>query len=182
MANGVVRLISGMLSRIPETRDRILAALLWLSVLAQATWAGGTLYQMLVIVPMWSASPPESVQAFFEGTDYNRTIFNFFGPPFMIARNLPLVLALLAGWHRPRHRNALLLAVACFACGVIFTLTYIYPINTVLFEQAGGGQSAEAVRAMARQWIFADRLRFAVGSVGFLAVLWAFRQPLTRER
>lgn len=79
----------------------------------------------------------------------------------MIARNLPLVLALLAGWHRPKHRNALLFAVACFAFGVIFTLNYIYPINAVLFEQAGGGQSAEAVRAMASQWIFADRLRFA---------------------
>lgn len=75
------------------TRERILVALLWLSVIAQATWAGGTLYQMLAIVPMWSASPPESMEAFFEGTDYNRTIFNFFGPRFMIARNLPLVLA-----------------------------------------------------------------------------------------
>lgn len=31
---------------------------------------------------------------------------------------------------------------------------------------------------MASQWIFADRLRFAVGSLGFLAVLWAFRQPI----
>lgn len=42
------------------TRDRILVVLLWLSVLAQATWVGGTLYQMLVIVPMGSAAPPES--------------------------------------------------------------------------------------------------------------------------
>jgi len=89
------------------TRDRFLVALLWLIVPAQATWVGGTLYQMLVIVPMWSASPPESVQAFFGGTDYNRTIFNFFGPRFMIARSLPLVLALLVGWHRPKHRYAL---------------------------------------------------------------------------
>ena len=137
---------------------------------------------MLVIVPMWSASPPESVQAFFGGTDYNRTIFNFFGPRFMIARNLPLVLALLAGWHRPKHRKALLFAVGCFAFGVVFTLNYIYPINTVLFEQASGGQSAEAVRAMARQWIFADRLRFAVGCLGFLAVLWAFRQPINETK
>jgi hypothetical protein len=56
------------------------------------------------------------------------------------------------------------------------------PINSMLFEQAGGGQSAEAVRAMAGQWIFADRLRFAVGSLGFLSVLWAFRQPITPER
>ncbi len=54
-------------------------------------------HQMLVIVPLWSASPPETVRAFFQGTDYNRTIFNFFGPPFIVARNVPVVAALLAG-------------------------------------------------------------------------------------
>jgi hypothetical protein len=79
-------------------------------------------------------------------------------------------IALLVRWHRPKHRNALLVAVACFAFGVIFTLNYNHPINALLFEQAGGGQSAEAVRAMARQWIFADRLGFAVGCLGFLAI------------
>ena len=39
-------------------RDRILVFLLWVAVLFQARWFGGTLYQMLVIVPLWSASPP----------------------------------------------------------------------------------------------------------------------------
>lgn len=161
-------------------RDRILVGLLWLSVLMLTTWVGGTLYQMLVVIPLWSASPPESVRAFFSGTDYNRTIFNFFGPPFMAARNLPLLLALLVGWHRPRHRYALLLAVVCFLVfGVAFTLAYVYPINEVLFQQAGGSSTPEEVRALVDRWIFADRLRFAVGLVGFFAVLWAFRQPLT---
>jgi uncharacterized membrane protein len=163
-------------------RERILVVLLWLLVIAHRTWVGGTLYQMLVIVPMWSASPPESVRAFFQGTDYNRTIFNFFGPPFIAGRNLLMVAALSAGWHLPRHRFALLLAAACFAFAVVFTLLYIYPINAVLFEQAGGSHSAEEIRAMADRWIFADRLRFAVGVVGFLAVLWAFRLPMPAPR
>ena len=51
------------------TRNRILLISLWLSVIALTTWVGGTLYQMLVIVPLWNASPPESVRAFFQGTD-----------------------------------------------------------------------------------------------------------------
>ena len=162
-------------------RDRTLVVSLWLSAIALGTWVGGTLYQMLVIVPLWNASPPDSVRAFFHGTDYNRTIFRFFGPPFIAARMLPVLAALLAGWHLPRHRLALLLAPACFAFGVVYTLVYIYPINAVLFEQAGGNHSAEAIRAMADRWIFADRLRFAIGVVGFLAVLWAFRLPMTSE-
>jgi hypothetical protein len=88
-------------------RDRILLISLWLSVVALTTWVGGTLYQMLVIVPLWSASPPESVRAFFQGTEWNRTIFNFFGPSFIAARNVPVLAALIAGWHLPQHRRAL---------------------------------------------------------------------------
>jgi hypothetical protein len=41
---------------------------------------------MLVFLPMWSASPPESVRAFYLRTRYNETIWNFFGPPFTAAR------------------------------------------------------------------------------------------------
>jgi hypothetical protein len=159
-------------------RERTFVLLLWLSVIAQSTWVGGTLYQMLVIVPMWSAAPPESVRAFFEGTAYNTTIWRFFGPPFMAARLLPVLLALAVGWPWRRHRIALLVAVLCLAFAVVYTVVYIYPINEVLFTQAGGSHTAEEVRSMAERWIFADRLRFAVGCVAFGAILWAFRTPL----
>lgn len=164
-------------------RERALVVFLWLSVIALTTWVGGTLYQMVVIIPLWNASPPESVRAFFQGTDWNRTIFNFFGPPFIAARNLPVLAALAAGWHLPRHRRALLVTTLCFTVfGALFTVAAVYPINAVLFEQAGGSGSAELIREMARQWILYDRVRFAVGLVGFLALLHAFRLPIPGER
>lgn len=159
------------------TRNRIAQVLLWLAVLGLSIWVGGTLYQMLVVVPMWSASPPESVRAFFSGTRYNETIWNFFGPPFMAARLAPLLGALLMGWHLPQHRKWLLVAVVCMAFGVVFTLAYIYPINDLLFAQAGGNRSPEEIQAMARQWIMADRVRFGVGVIGFLALLRALSIP-----
>ena len=156
-----------------KMRDRATQILLWLAVLGLSIWFGGTLYQMLVIVPMWSASPPESVRAFFQGTRYNETIWNFFGPPFMVARLAPLLGALLVGWHLPQHRKWLLVAAVCMAFGVVFTLAYVYPINDVLFAQAGGNHSPEEIRAMTRRWIMADRVRFGVGVIGFLALLRA---------
>jgi len=159
-------------------RDQALNILLWYAILAWGTWVGGTLYQMLVIVPMWSVSPPESVRAFFQGTAYNRTIFRFFGPPFMVARVIPVVIALIVGWHLPEHRLLLGIAVACLVATVVFTVAYIYPINAVLFQQAGGDRSAAEIRQMARRWILADRIRFGVGIVAFIALLWAFRLPL----
>lgn len=162
-------------------RIRALHLLLWYAVVVWATWLGGTLYQMLVVVPLWSAAPPESVQAFFTGTDYNRTIGAFFGPPFMAARVLPLLLALGLAWPLPRHRRALGLAVACVGAAVVFTVAYVYPINAVLFEQAGGGGSAAEVTALVQRWVWADRLRFVVGTVAFVALLRAFREPLPGE-
>lgn len=159
------------------TRTRIAQIFLWLSVISISIYIGGTVFSMSVIVPMWNASPPESVRAFFLGTQFNRTIGNFFGPPFMISRYLPLWVCLIAGWHLKTHRKYFLLTVVCFTFGVAFTLFYIYPINAVLFAQAGGSHSAEEIRQMAHQWVLADRVRFAVSSVGFLSLLRALSIP-----
>ena len=54
--------------------------LLWYNVLSLAVWGGGTLFQMLVVVPLWSAHPPDTVRFFFTETRYTTTINNFFGP------------------------------------------------------------------------------------------------------
>ena len=159
-------------------RDRVLVVALWLAVIGMGSWAGGTLYQMVEVVPVWSASPPESVRRFFRDTDFGRRKVRFFGPATMVARNLPLIVALLAAWPRPRHRAWLLPAVGCFAFGLILTLAYVYPINAVLFDQAGGSGSDGEVRSMAARWIFADRLRFGVGLAGLFAALQAFRLPM----
>jgi hypothetical protein len=55
------------------TRTLIASILLWCNVLSISIWFGGTIYQMLVITLLWSASPPESVRSFFQGTEYLRT-------------------------------------------------------------------------------------------------------------
>ena len=162
-------------------RERALGVLLWYSILAWGTWVGGTLYQMLVVVPMWSAAPPESVREFFQGTSYLDHIVNFFGPPFMAARVLPVFIALALAWRLPRLRRLLGFASLCFVATVVFTLAFIYPINDTLFFQAGGELADEEIRRLARTWIWADRLRFGVGVLAFLALLRAFRIQLAAD-
>jgi hypothetical protein len=166
------------MNKVMINRDRVLAVMLWLAVVGMGSWAGGTLYQMVEVVPVWSESPPESVRTFFRDTDFGRHKVRFFGPATMVARNLPLILALVAAWPRPRHRAWLLLAIGCFGFGLILTLAYIYPINAVLFNQAGGSASSSEIRSMVSRWIFADRVRFMIGLVGLFAVLQAFRLPI----
>src|SRR3569833_1180303 len=81
----------------------IAEAALWSSLIARATWFGGTLYQMIDVVPMWASAPPDSVHWFFTLTRYNDLIFGFFGPPFMAARTIPLVISLACSWRSRLH-------------------------------------------------------------------------------
>lgn len=155
---------------------------LWWAVIGFSIWVGGTIFSMTVIVPMWSEAPPQSVTDFFTNTSFNKYIFNFFGPPWMAIRNLPLLIALILGWQSKPHRRYLLITFISLVIGIIFTFTYIYPINEVLMTQAGGGKSGDEIQALTDKWIFADRMRFAVMLVGYFFLLRAFRLPITGKK
>ena len=148
---------------------------LWWSVIGMSIWVGGTIFSMSVIVPMWSKTPPDSVRFFFGQTTFNKYIWNFFGPPWMAIRNLPLFITLVLGWNFRPQREYLVMAGICVLFGIIYTLTYVYPINDVLMTKAGGENTAEQIKAMVTKWIFADRFRFVIMLVGYLFVLKAFR-------
>ena len=57
-----------------STNNTVTVVLLWISVIVWSIWFGGTIYQMLVVVPIWSDSLPESLHAFFRDTSYNHNI------------------------------------------------------------------------------------------------------------
>ena len=92
-------------------------------------------------------------------------------------RALPILGVLIVGWNLRRHRKYFLLMAACTVVGIALTFGYIYPINDVLFTQAGASHSAEEVRTAVRNWILADRVRLAILSVGFLGLLRALSIP-----
>jgi hypothetical protein len=163
------------------TRNLITLVLLWISVLSWSVYVGGTIYQMVVIDPIWSASPPESLRAFFKGTSFLQNILNFFGPRTMPLRYLPLLGVLFFGWDLPKHRSLFVIATVCMTIALVFTLVYIYPINAVLFTQAGGDHTVEEVRAMTHSWIVADRARLLVVSVGYLSLLRALSIEIAKR-
>jgi hypothetical protein len=159
-------------------RDRLFGVLLWCSVVGVGIWIGGTLYMMLVINPIWSASPA-AVEAFFGGTSFTDHILNFFGPLWIVPRYLPILLALIVGWKHQPQRYYLLAAVAVFVFVVVFTNAYIYSLNTMLMApHATVGRSPSEIEALVDKWLFADRLRLLIGSVGYLCLLKAFRLPV----
>jgi hypothetical protein len=149
--------------------------LLWYNVLSLAIWFGGTIYQMVVVVPLWNARPPDSVRRFFTETRYTATINNFFGRRTQVLRVVPLALLLVFGWAYPELRLWLAISALAMAIALAMTLAYIYQINDTLIFKAGGDLSGEAIVSLARSWIVGDRLRFAIMSIGFLSLLYAFR-------
>lgn len=161
-----------------KTRQMLFNFFLWWAVIGFSIWLGGTIFSMTVIVPMWSEAPPQSVKEFFSETSFNKYIFNFFGPPWMAIRNLPVLIALVLGWDSKLHRQYLLITFISLIIGIIYTLIYIYPINDILMTNAGADKSAEEIRTMVDKWIFADRLRFAVMFIGYFFLLKAFRLPV----
>jgi hypothetical protein len=165
-----------------STKNTVTVILLWISVIVWGIWFGGTIYQMLVIVPIWSDSLPQSVYAFFKGTSWNHNILYFFGPYWMPVRFLPLYGMLILGWGLPAHRPLFIITAVCMTFVLLFTLIYVYPINAVLFAQAGGDHGVEEIRAMLHRWVVADRARFAVGCVGYLALLRALSIPIPRYK
>ena len=158
------------------TRELFVRILLWYNVVSLAVWVGGTVYQMLVIVPLWSASPPESLRSFLQGTAFTTTIYNFFGPVTQLTRVPPVFILALVGWNQPQLRPWLLVCAGTMLVGLVMTRAYIYPMNELL-AKAGDGLSADAVRALVRKWIIADRVRFAIMSAGYLCLLRAFSLP-----
>ncbi len=156
-------------------RGTVLLVSLWIAVILMAIWIGGTVYQMTVIVPLWTASLPESLSSFMHGTDFGRTVLNFFGLNFGPLGLVALVVALAAGWRSPTHRAALLVALTSYLFIIAFTVLYIYPtLPTIL---AGGASTVEETRIVLHRFILADRFRFVIGFGTFLALLWAFRLP-----
>ena len=69
------------------------------------------------------------------------------------------------------HRRLLIVATVCSVIGIVFTLTYIYPINEIIMVQAGVGHSPEEVRSLVRRWVTADRIRLIFSGTQFLCLL-----------
>jgi len=155
---------------------------MWWSVIGFSIWFGGTIFSISVIVPMWSESLPDSARTFFGETSFTKHIYNFFGPPWMILRNLPLLIALIIGWKSFRHRIYIFISVSILISSIGFTLIYIYPINNDLMINAGMEFSDIELTKLAIKWIWADRIRFVVMVIGYIFLLKAFILPYPNNK
>ncbi len=162
-------------------RQKLLLIFLWLSVINLSIWIGGTMFHMIVVLPIWSQPLPGSVTDFFGGTRAYEYLLDFYGPSWMIIRIAPIVICLLFGWNSKRHRYFISITLLMIAFGIILSFIVVYPINEAIMANAGEGKSTDEIERMVHTWILADRLRFAAIFVGYCFLLWAFRLPIQTE-
>jgi len=167
---------------IMTARQKLFLIFLWLAVINLSIWIGGTMFHMIVVLPLWSEPLPGSVKEFFGGTRAYEYLLDFYGPKWMVIRIAPIIICLLLGWNSKRHRNFLLITVLTIALGLILSVTVVFPINEAIMAKAGEGKSSDEMERMVHTWILADRLRFVALFVGYCFLLWAFRLPILREK
>ncbi len=151
---------------------------LWITVVAWGFWLGGLIYEMVVIMPLWSANLPNSV------IEWNARP-NFIVNPtrFYIPTVLTLILGSLAAtvlnWKSGNRRIWLILSTVCVITAFAFTVVYFFPKNDILFRNQSIGLSGAEISAIAYAWIWANWIRFGIMIIGFFAALKAFSLPKT---
>jgi uncharacterized membrane protein len=147
---------------------------LWIAVVTVAISVGGNLFQSTVVDPVWSASPPESVEAFVSQTSLVSGVKRFHQSPIYLFGLLCLVASPVLAWNRPAMRKWLLIAAVIYIGIIVVTVLYFYPMNGELgFLGTHPSTNAATLIRTTHQWILADRIRQAFRVAAFLCVLKA---------
>jgi hypothetical protein len=162
-------------------RTRLTRVLLWGSVLGWGILLGGKLFDLLVLVGAWSASPPASLNLLPYGPRFPVDTGEYFFPS-SVALLVCSIGVMISGWKTPAsYRVWLILPAVMLFVTLIFTVTWFWPRNAALWAVAQGAPNAvqdpvEVVR-MVHQWVSYDWLRVAVVTMGFVCSIRAISMP-----
>lgn len=144
------------------------------SIIAWGLWCGGQVFNELMVVPKWSASPPETIRAYNE-------IPRKGGAPFFVLFNPLFVLLAIASaifaWNQAR-RSRKWLALSVIVALVVFAslILYLVPLvsSTQAHAMAGDLPTAEIV-VRVEKWKFGNRIRLFIELCGFAFSIIALR-------
>jgi len=141
---------------------------------------GGGLYETRVIVPLWSASPPESVWRWQELRVANPLYTPDSGGRFWIYATPTLALVaialLIVGWKTTgTRRNWLLAATISMVVMIAATFVFFVPTLFTLFGPHSRELDPEKLQTLTRLWVTLNWVRGAVCLFAWLAALKALQ-------
>jgi hypothetical protein len=155
-------------------------ALLWLATIWWGIWFGGQLFNALMIVPTFSANPPESLTGWYQVRHTN--VLDFFLVFNSLWIFLALLVSLLVGWRgHGARRKWVALSAAAALIATAFVLGWMARTIGRLVTPDNGLSAAETV-ALLRLWVTANWVRLCVEFCGFVFALRALGCARTAAR
>lgn len=163
-------------------RFSIARGFLWLFVIALGIAIGGGLYETLVVLPLWGATPPNSVIAYHQHTATNPSFaLNPGGRFWMFVTPLTALLALaalLSGLKtRAEHRRWRLLGTGLTLFVEVFTFTWFVPNLLLLLSDRVLTMPPDELRSLTTWWMGLNWVRVVLASTAWLAALRALTIP-----
>jgi len=158
-----------------KTSTKYYKANLWLFIATAAYFLmnGAQLWETAIMVPAWTAAPPESL-LFFKGT-YGLDFKNFW----IIVHSsneMFLLIALIFNWRFKKRRNFMLLLLVAHISVRVWTLLYFAPIIMEFQAMNVKPMTDPVLLEKAAQWRNLNYLRVALFfliNMGFAQLLWS---------
>ncbi|HUR96669.1 MAG TPA: hypothetical protein VMZ26_01250 [Pyrinomonadaceae bacterium] len=155
-------------------RHKLAPALLIASIFVWGIWCGGQVFNELMTVPKWSASPPESLRAYDAlPTKGGLPFFPLFNPLFVVLA----IGAAIAAWKSARRARVWLMLSAATSVVLFVSLVfYLAPLIQSMFQHSiSGDLPAADIVAGVGEWKFGNRIRLVVELAGFVFSIIALR-------
>ena len=163
------------------SREGLTRFFLWISVIAWGILLGGKLFDLIVLVGAWSASPPDSLNLLPYGLRYPVDTGDYFIPSSAILL-LATMGALISGWKTPaQYRILLMLSATMIFTTLVFTVVAFWPRNAALWAIAQNAPNSikevDAILVLVRQWVVFDWFRIIMGIIGYVSAIRAISIP-----
>ena len=148
-------------------RHKLATGLLTVSVIIWGIWCGGQVFNELMTIPLWSASPPESLKVYAElPSKGGAPFFPIFNPLFVVLA----IAAAVAAWKSARRSRKWLLLSVAIAIAVFLSLIYLAPLVRSMFEHSiAGDLPAADIVAGVERWKLGNRVRLIIELLGFVS-------------
>lgn len=149
--------------------QNVAVTVLWLLVLASGFVVGGSVFERVVVTPLWASAPPASVTAWPYGT-VQKPFFMIATPTWALLCLATLALSFaLPEPARPWARAAGVVGVVV----MIWTAAFFIPLLMKTEANRGAGLSAEEITRFTRQFVQWGHLRTLLAFGAWLAALRA---------
>lgn len=143
--------------------------LLCLSIILLGALFGGSLYDSIVMAPNYRIGIPQSLEHVreFMAAANPGSFFRVISPLTQVS----ILISLILGWRRPAGRKRwLIAALLLIVAGDVFTFTFHYPRNAILFHDPMHTPS-EVLERAAREWAYGNYLRILLVGAALICAL-----------